>query len=199
MKEEWNKRYNSHRFIYGRKPNKYIADKLVEFSPGKILFPAESEGRNAIFAAQNQWQPTAVDFSEIAIEKAKRWAKSAHLDIRFITHDFITWPGPKFFFDVVAVTFLHLPRKYRPDLHKKLIEYIKPGGHLLMEVFHTNQLTKNSGGPRKQSMLYTTEEIAKDFAQIHTHQLIQKKVNLDEGSYHQGPADVIQYWGQKTV
>jgi hypothetical protein len=40
------------RIAYGEEPNNYLKEKLEKLNTGKILFPAEGEGRNAVFEAR---------------------------------------------------------------------------------------------------------------------------------------------------
>ena len=44
-------------------------------SPGKILFVCEGEGRNAVYAAQKNWDVTAFDLSEEGKNKALNLAQ----------------------------------------------------------------------------------------------------------------------------
>ncbi len=48
----WDDRYSKEEFAYGEEPNNYLAEQLIKLNDGSILFPAEGEGRNAIFAAR---------------------------------------------------------------------------------------------------------------------------------------------------
>ena len=70
MKSFWNERYKEKDFVYGKKPNEYLAEKLRELEPGKVLFPAEGEGRNAVFAAEQGWEVSAFDNSFKGRKKA---------------------------------------------------------------------------------------------------------------------------------
>ena len=70
MKDFWNERYASTEYVYGKEPNQYFKQILCSLSPGKILLPAEGEGRNAVYAASLGWQVYAYDFSERAYKKA---------------------------------------------------------------------------------------------------------------------------------
>ncbi|MFN3445417.1 MAG: SAM-dependent methyltransferase, partial [Bacteroidia bacterium] len=63
MKAFWDERYTNNEMVYGYKPNRFLEDQLEELPLGKILLPAEGEGRNAIFAAKLGWQVHAFDFS----------------------------------------------------------------------------------------------------------------------------------------
>lgn len=55
MKDFWYERFSENIYIYGLHPNAFFKQELLKISSGKILLPAEGEGRNAIFAAQKGW------------------------------------------------------------------------------------------------------------------------------------------------
>ncbi|MDD2278789.1 MAG: SAM-dependent methyltransferase, partial [Bacteroidales bacterium] len=67
---EWDKRYASPNYVYGTEPNNFLKQELSKLSAGKLLLPGEGEGRNALWAAKNNWEVTAADFSQMAKEKA---------------------------------------------------------------------------------------------------------------------------------
>ena len=66
----WDKRYNSPEYVYGKEPNEFFAAELKKLKPGLILLPAEGEGRNAVFAAEQGWKVHAFDSSQVAEDKA---------------------------------------------------------------------------------------------------------------------------------
>ncbi|MBL0016963.1 MAG: hypothetical protein IPP17_11045 [Bacteroidetes bacterium] len=63
IQEMWDARYGAPEWAYGTEPNVYFRDKLSGLIPGKILLPAEGEGRNAAFAASRGWSVEAFDLS----------------------------------------------------------------------------------------------------------------------------------------
>lgn len=69
----WNERYVSKEYVYGKEPNTFFKDFIHQKLrvPGKLLLPADGEGRNAVFAALHEYQVTAFDFSKDAKNKAK--------------------------------------------------------------------------------------------------------------------------------
>lgn len=73
MTEFWNQRYASVDYAYGTSPNLFYREKLEFVSPGKILFPAEGEGRNAVYAAKSGWNVTAFDLSTEGKKKQNYW------------------------------------------------------------------------------------------------------------------------------
>jgi hypothetical protein len=70
MKEFWNERYSNKLFVYGKEPNVFFREELEKMPVGKILLPAEGEGRNAVFAALQGWEVFAFDNSEEGMKKA---------------------------------------------------------------------------------------------------------------------------------
>ncbi|HRG90952.1 MAG TPA: hypothetical protein PLW44_18145, partial [Chitinophagales bacterium] len=52
----WDERYSNNEFAYGTQPNNYLKEQLQKLNPASILFAAEGEGRNAVYAATLGWQ-----------------------------------------------------------------------------------------------------------------------------------------------
>ena len=61
--DKWNDRYGSEAYAYGEMPNNYLKEQLEKLTPDTILFPAEGEGRNGVFAATQGWKVYAFDTS----------------------------------------------------------------------------------------------------------------------------------------
>jgi len=55
VQNQWDERYSNEEYFYGKKPNEFLKDELKKLQAGKILFPAEGEGRNCVFAATKGW------------------------------------------------------------------------------------------------------------------------------------------------
>jgi hypothetical protein len=70
----WNQRYGNAEYVYGEDPNKFLASQIKVLKPGKIIFPCEGEGRNAVFAAFLGWQVAAFDGSAVGQFKALQLA-----------------------------------------------------------------------------------------------------------------------------
>ena len=100
------------------------------------------------------------------------------------------WPG-------ALPIYLHLPPALRAPVHRKLVQALRPGGLLILEAFHPDQLPLSSGGPKDVAMLYTLAMLRADFADM--TELLAEETDpvLDEGSGHQGPAKVTRWIGQR--
>lgn len=48
----WEERFSTEEYIYGKEPNQYFKHSIKKLKKGSILFPAEGEGRNVVYAAE---------------------------------------------------------------------------------------------------------------------------------------------------
>lgn len=71
---DWDELYRTSEPIWQAGPNQWVRQHTQDLSPGTALDLASGEGRNAIWLAERGWQVTAVDFSAVAMEKAKELA-----------------------------------------------------------------------------------------------------------------------------
>lgn len=197
MNNFWNERYKTNDYAYGIEPNSFLKDQLKNITPGKILFPAEGEGRNAVYAATKGWQVTAFDPSEEGKRKAESLAfeKGVTFEYRIDSYESVEYPLA--FFDCIALVFAHINPAKRSEYHKKLISFLKPGGTLILEGFSKNQINKNSGGPRDIQMLFSENEMVMDFNSLSKLTITEDEVALNEGLFHQGLASVIRVVGVK--
>jgi SAM-dependent methyltransferase len=196
MQNFWNQRYDEPDFAYGTQPNAFFAQMIDTLPPGRLLLPGEGEGRQAVYAANRGWEVVAVDYSEAGREKALRLAAEQGVDFSYTIADLSTY-APEGAFDLVAMIFLHLPPTIRSAVHSKLAAALRPGGHLLAEVFRPEQLGRDSGGPKKLEMLYDEASLRADFPGFTWQQFEACEVELDEGPYHQGKAAVWRLLGEK--
>ncbi|MCI4670100.1 MAG: methyltransferase domain-containing protein [Bacteroidia bacterium] len=195
--EHWDKRYSEEEFAYGITPNSFFADQIQQFAKGKILLPAEGQGRNAVFAARLGWDVSAFDYSPVAKERALKLAESENVSISYHVIDFRELDLPAEEYDVVALIFNHMPADLRRVVHKKIVDSLKPGGRLLLEAFHKNQLGRTSGGPKSLELLYSEAELNEDFSGMEIISLEETIAVLDEGPYHQGEAILIRLLARK--
>lgn len=199
MKEFWNERYRSEDYVYGTEPNVFFKEQLDKLSPGRILLPAEGEGRNAVYAARQGWQVTAVDISDAGRDKALRLARKAGVEITYHVGSFGETEFPVASFDCISLVFAHFPPEHRLAYHQKVIQLLKPGGTLILEGFSKEQLAYRSGGPKSEAMLFSISELQEEFAALTELEVRKELIELREGAYHEGPASVVRLTGKKAV
>ena len=189
MYEFWEQRYREEGYAYGEKPNVFLKQVLDTMKPGKILLPAEGEGRNAIYAAINGWDVDAYDFSE----NAKDFASEHNVSINNSHSSHSDLDQYQQSYDAIGLIYAHVPNDIRRQFHQQLLSLLKPGGCFIMEAFNTKQLSNTSGGPPDIKMLYELERIRGDFESTCELKIIENvQEPLDEGKYHVGKADFIR-------
>ena len=202
MKEFWNKRYAENGMAYGKEPNKFFATQISELQRGKILLPAEGEGRNAVYSAKLGWDVSAFDISIEGKKKATIFAKNSNVSIDYKVNEFDKVTYAKESFDCIALIYAHFPPNLKSEYHKILNSYLKKEGILILEGFSKKQIAYNSknpkaGGPKNIDMLFSKEEIEKDFSNFEIIELSEKEIVLNEGAYHNGKSSVIRFVGRK--
>ena len=200
--ERWNERYSNEAYAYGLEPNEFLKQELVKISPAKILFPAEGEGRNALFAASLGWEVSAFDIAQEGKNKAMKLAQERGLKIDYQVGNLSELNYTPAQFDAIALVYAHFPAAIKSELHKELSNLLKPGGIVIFEAFsksHLNYIARNEkvGGPKEIDMLFSIEEIQNDFPDYTVELLEEKEIELQEGIYHNGVGAGIRFVGRK--
>jgi len=201
-KNMWNHRYKDVNFAYGKEPNLFFKEWLQKFKPQSILMPADGEGRNGVFAAKLGWQVTSFDLSEEGKVKALALAKENDVSINYLVDDLKQLQFEIASFDAIGLIYAHFPADMKSYFHRKLNDYLKPGGIIILEAFGKKHLRLNNldpkvGGPKDIDMLFSKEEIIADFDNYEIVMLEEEETDLNEGKYHIGKGSVIRFIGQK--
>lgn len=197
----WNERYGAAEYAYGKAPNTWFAAQLALLPAGRILLPAEGEGRNAVYAAQQGWEVTAFDISEAGRSKAMRLAEETGVQLTYQVGTLEELPALGTDFDAMGLVFAHFPAGVRAGLSGRLLMHLRPGASLIFEAFAKDQVRyqreHGSGGPQQVDMLYSVEEVRAEFPGVAFGVLEEVEVRLDEGPCHQGMAKVVRGVGVK--
>lgn len=200
--DKWNDRYSKEEFAYGKQPNDYLKQQLEKLPSGTILFPAEGEGRNAVFAARNGWTVSAFDISTAGRNKALQLAGINKVNINYQIGELENLDYKKDQFDVIALIYAHFPAEIKSRYHKTLHQYLRKGGTIIFEAFSKKHIAYNSvnekvGGPKDAGVLFSVDEIKADFENYEVEELTEKEIELSEGLYHNGKGSVIRFLGRK--
>ena len=201
----WNTRYTDSRYAYGTAPNVFFAEQLVKYKPtGSILLPADGEGRNGVYAAQQGLEAYAFDLSAEGQKKALQLAGDRGVTLDYRTGDFRELGYRKDSFDVLALIFAHFPADQQEVFNRQLGTYLRPGGLLLFEAFgseHLHYRTANPkvGGPGAAEMLFSTDELRRTFLNYRIDLLEERTVTLNEGPFHQGTGSVVRMVAHKPL
>ncbi|WP_294965762.1 class I SAM-dependent methyltransferase [uncultured Flavobacterium sp.] len=200
--QRWDDRYKSEEFAYGEEPNNYLKEQLEKLNPSTILFPAEGEGRNAVFAAKLGWKVSAFDISEEGKNKAIKLAEANNVSIDYQVGELETLDFHEEQFDAVALIYAHFPAEIKSEIHQQLDALLRKNGIIIFEAFskkHLEYVTQNEkvGGPKDIESLFSIEEIKTDFTNYEIIELEEKEIELSEGLFHNGTGSVIRFVGRK--
>lgn len=199
-KAVWNKKYNRKMFVFGKKPNVFFAAQLDKLTPGKLLLPAEGEGRNAVYAAKQKWQVDAFDVSDVAKDKALKFADEEKVSINYFVSDASTVDLKPNNYDAVAVIFFQpQDNETTSKFFTILKDSIKPGGSIIVEGFAKSHLKlKTRFGPKDLSCMYDKEFFKQNFKGWKISLIKERKAVLDEGM-HDGRANVVDLVAKKPI
>ncbi|EAY30137.1 class I SAM-dependent methyltransferase [Microscilla marina] len=202
QQQKWDERYQARAFAYGKAPNVFFEEWLPKFTPGKLLMPADGEGRNGVFAATLGWQVTSVDLSTAGQTKALQLAGEQGVALDYKVGDLGEFNFAKKTFDAIGLVYAHFDADKKAVYHQQLADYLKPGGVILLEAFskshlHFSALDPKVGGPKSKAMLYSTDEITADFQGYEMLKLAEEEIALNEGLYHIGKGSVVRFVGRK--
>lgn len=195
----WNGRYTAvgDDYLFGTAPNKFVTRQAERLKPGmKALSVADGEGRNSVWMAEEGLSVTALEFSPIALHKAKRLATERHVEVDFILADVLQWDWPEAAYDVVLAVFIQFATPaQRSLLFSAMKKAVKPGGLLLLHGYTPKQLEYKTGGPSKVEYLYTEGLLREAFSDLELIELTEYEDVLKEGSgdqrHHSGRSALI--------
>lgn len=142
--QKWNQRYKD-KLVCDQLPASVLElNKSLLVSKGNALDLACGLGGNAVFLAEQGYEVTALDYSEVALEKLALFANQKNLSITTSLLDLETQSICSDRFDVVVVSY-YLHRELFPELFRIL----KQGGLLFYQTFSV--ATENDSGPRNSS------------------------------------------------
>ncbi len=157
--EDWDRRYAEKGLLWSATPNRALVAEAADLLPGRALDLACGEGRNAIWLAELGWRVTAVDFSEVAIAKARTKAAEHAVDVVFLCADLLDYEPEIHAYDLVVVLYLQLAAAERRLVLSRAAGALAPGGTFLLVGHDATNLTDGVGGPSDPAVLYTPDDV----------------------------------------
>jgi 2-polyprenyl-3-methyl-5-hydroxy-6-metoxy-1,4-benzoquinol methylase len=153
----WEERYRSSKHLWSGNPNRHLTAQVADLPPGAALDIGCGEGADAIWLAQHGWRVTAIDVSDVALERARDHAAAAGVAdrISFGQAD-VRSTQPAAAFDLVNLQYMHLP----VGNYRRFAELVGPGGVLLVAAHHPSDLQTTMPRPPIPELFFTAEELA---------------------------------------
>ena len=194
----WDERYQENKPTYGEAANDFLVEQVGYLRPGNCLCLAEGQGRNAVWIAEQGFAVTAMDQSSVGMAKAADLAAARGVALTTAVGDLADFDLGSGKWDNIVSIFGHLPSALRRDVHRRVVEALRPDGIFLIEAFTPDQLaTEGTGGPADPDMLLTVNKLRAELAglEVMFAQEIVRPVN--EGDYHKGDCAVVQFIARK--
>lgn len=190
-RQAWNRRYAAEALIWTAAPNPLLAAEAGRLRPARALDLGTGEGRNAIWLAERGWRVTAVDFSEVALAKARRLARRHRVRVRWLAADVTEYRPRHGYYQLVLLCYLQLPPTERRRVLRAAAAAVAPRGTLLYIGHDRSNLEHGAGGPRDPAVLCRPQDIVADlpaFAIVRA-EVVKRRVSSDPG--HGGPASAM--------
>ena len=190
----WNQRFDKEEFIFGKEPNEYLALQTRKYLKpnNKVLCIADGEGRNGVWLAKQGMQVVGFDASDIALRKAKQFAKDNQVEVEYSFSDTDSFDWQVNIYDAVIAIFIQFADPpMRARIFKQIHQALKPGGILILQGYTPKQLEYKTGGPSLIEHLYT-EQMIRDLTQ--EFQILDLRCyeqELNEGARHAGMSALL--------
>jgi SAM-dependent methyltransferase len=123
--------------VWSGQPNGALVSEIAGLQPGKALDVGCGEGADAVWLSEHGWDVTALDVSEVALERAARHAEHAQVGVRWVHAGLVEASLSPGTFDLVSAQYPALLRSDDHDAERALLGAVAPGGTLLV-VHHVN-------------------------------------------------------------
>ena len=196
----WNERFNKAEFIFGTEPNQYLLEKASQYlKPNqRVLSIADGEGRNGVWLAKQGMRVVAFDASDVAIAKAKQFAKENQVELEYTFSDVDSFAWHTNTYDAVIGIFIQFAdQAMRERIFQKTYEALKPGGIFILQGYTPKQLEYKTGGPSLIEHLYTEELICGLAQDFNILELQSYERELSEGPRHTGMSALLGLVAQK--
>jgi len=199
----WDERYSEEGFAYGKEPNDFLRAEYSRIPEnGQVLCLAEGEGRNAVFLAKHGYSVTAVDQSEVGLQKAQKFASESGVAIQTTVADLADYDLGVDVWDGIVSIWVHVPVALRKRLHRNVVSALKPGGILILESYTERHLEMDGTGgppPSQRELFMSLYELQEELDGLEFIFGAETDRLVSEGRYHVGESAVVQVVARKPA
>lgn len=181
--EGWDRRYAEKEWLLSLEPNQVVVELVSPLKPGRALELGAGEGRHAVWLARQGWRVTAVDFSRVGLDKARRRAREYGVELECVLADVRELcPTPRGY-DLVLLAYMHPQPPEREAIFAAVAEAVAPGGHLLVVGLDLTDPRADRGGADR-TWRYTPSRLSGAFPGIELARCerVTREVETDDGT-----------------
>ncbi len=181
----WDDRYRDREWLWTTDANRFVVQETAGLTPGRALDLAAGEGRNAVWLAKQGWEVTAVDFSGVALGRASDLAAREGVTITTVEADLREYTPVVGAFDLVLLSYLHLPPVFFRDVLARASDSLAPGGTLVIIGHDLSNIEQGYGGPQSPEVLYTPDSLVTDLGdlEIVKAEKVDRPYEAEEGTF----------------
>jgi SAM-dependent methyltransferase len=128
----WDERYAEVDRVWSGHPNGALVTEVAGLAPGRALDVGCGEGADAVWLASRGWHVTALDVSQVALERAELHARQAGVQVRWLHAGLLEAAVSPGAFDLVSAQYPVLLRSPANEAERTLLAAVAPGGTLLV-------------------------------------------------------------------
>ncbi|HWD99025.1 MAG TPA: class I SAM-dependent methyltransferase, partial [Bryobacteraceae bacterium] len=146
--------------VFNPNPSRLLVEAVRGRKPGSAVDLGMGQGRNAIWLAQQGWQTTGVDLSDVAVGQASARAHQSGLNLTAIIDSLDHFDMGRSRWDLIALFYMHAwYNGTRPLSTRRIVQSLKPGGLLVIEGF-----AGHDGLKGKDGFMFQRDELPRDFS-----------------------------------
>jgi SAM-dependent methyltransferase len=132
---EWDDMYASTAQLFSGRPNFALVTDVSGLEPGRALDVGCGEGADAVWLASRGWTVTALDVSQVALDRAAQNARQSAVSVQWLHTGLVDAALPQARFGLVSAQYPALRSSPDRTAERALLAAVAPGG-LLHIVYH---------------------------------------------------------------
>ena len=174
LRARWNATFLLGAPTLKREPSSVLVATVRGRKPGKALDLGTGEGRNALFLAEQEWQVTGVDISDVAIAQAKSHAVDRKVKLEAVVGDLETYDFGVEQWDLITSFYMHgWHDRSKTDVPARIYKALKPGGLIVIEGFAKPEVTIG----------FSADELSSAYGQL---RILRNESVVDEADWDKG-------------
>ncbi|WP_104053133.1 MULTISPECIES: bifunctional 2-polyprenyl-6-hydroxyphenol methylase/3-demethylubiquinol 3-O-methyltransferase UbiG [unclassified Arthrobacter] len=183
----WDRRYSERPALWSGQPNAALVSEVRGLKPGRVLDVGCGEGADAVWLAEQGWDVTALEVSNVALDRAARQADQRGVTVHWLHSGLVEAALPPASFDLVSAQYPALLRTDSNAAERALLRAVAPGGVLLL--VHHQLPADGDAGPHSAALrdyvgLADVAAMLDENWQIEVDEIRPRNVSAGAGAHH---------------